>query len=41
MVEKNASCSLLTIEYCGHVVNVEQPQLFNHVVIGYVTDFSS
>jgi len=41
VVQKHTDCSLLTIEYCGHVVNVEQPQLFNHVVIGYVSDFSS
>ena len=41
IVQKHTACSLLTIEYCGHVVNVEQPQLFNHVVIGYVADVSS
>ena len=41
IVQKHTDCSLLTIEYCGHVVNVEQPQLFNHVVIGYVRDFGS
>ncbi len=41
IVQEHTACSLLTIEYCGHVVNVEQPQLFNHVVIGYVSDFSS
>ncbi|MBT8307959.1 MAG: alpha/beta hydrolase [Maribacter sp.] len=41
IVQKHTACSLMTIEYCGHVVNVEQPQLFNHVVIGYVADISS
>ena len=41
IVQQHTACSLLTIEYCGHVVNVEQPQLFNQVVIGYVADFSS
>lgn len=41
IVQKHTACSLMTIEYCGHVVNVEQPQLFNHVVIGYVSDFNS
>ncbi len=41
IVQKHTACSLLTVEYCGHVVNVEQPQLFNHVVIGYVADFGS
>ena len=38
IVQKHTACSLLTIEYCGHVVNVEQPQIFNHLVIGYVAD---
>ncbi|MGB5497871.1 MAG: alpha/beta hydrolase [Maribacter sp.] len=41
IVQEHTACSLLTIEYCGHVVNVEQPQLFNHLVIGYVADFDS
>ncbi|MBD0850924.1 alpha/beta fold hydrolase [Maribacter arenosus] len=41
LVQKHTACSLLTIEYCGHVVNVEQPQLFNHLVIGYVADTSN
>lgn len=41
IVQEHTACSLMTIEYCGHVVNVEQPQLFNHVVIGYVADISS
>ncbi len=27
---------LFIIEDCGHVVNVEQPQLFNKMVIGYL-----
>jgi pimeloyl-ACP methyl ester carboxylesterase len=41
IVQKHTASSLLTIEYCGHVVNVEQPQIFNHLVIDYVTDVSS
>ena len=41
IVTKHTACSLLTIEYCGHVVNVEQPQIFNHLVINYVADVSS
>jgi len=40
MVRKQTSSSLLTIEHCGHVVNVEQPKLFNNFVIGYVTEMS-
>ncbi|EAQ99962.1 alpha/beta fold hydrolase [Maribacter sp. HTCC2170] len=40
IVQKHTTCSLLTIEHCGHVVNVEQPQIFNHLVIGYVSDAS-
>ena len=40
MIRKQTSSSLLTIEHCGHVVNVEQPKLFNDFVIGYVTEIS-
>jgi pimeloyl-ACP methyl ester carboxylesterase len=40
MVKKHSMTSLLTIEHCGHVVNVEQAQLFNHFVIGYVNETS-
>ncbi|MFS4456172.1 alpha/beta fold hydrolase [Maribacter sp. 2304DJ31-5] len=29
--------NLFIIEDCGHVVNVEQPKLFNNMVIGYLT----
>ncbi|MDO6821186.1 alpha/beta fold hydrolase [Zobellia sp. 1_MG-2023] len=38
MVQKQSQSSLLTIEHCGHVVNVEQPQLFNRFVIDFVAD---
>lgn len=38
MVQKQSQSSLLTIEHCGHVVNVEQPQLFNRFVIDFVSD---
>ncbi|MDV7139717.1 alpha/beta hydrolase [Maribacter sp. TH_r10] len=38
IVQNHTACSLLTIEYCGHVVNVEQPQIFNRMVISYVAD---
>lgn len=37
MVQKSTSSSLLLIEHCGHVVNVEQPKLFNDMVIGYLS----
>lgn len=40
MVQKHTTSSLLTIEHCGHVVNVEQPRLFNNFVIGYVNELS-
>ena len=38
MVEKHSTANLLTIENCGHVVNLEQPKLFNDFVIGFVSD---
>ncbi len=41
IVQKHSLCSLVTVEHCGHVVNVEQPQIFNQLVIGYVSDFNS
>lgn len=41
VVQNHTVCSLLTIEHCGHVVNVEQPQIFNRMVINYVADMSS
>jgi len=41
IIQNHTACSLLTIEYCGHVVNVEQPQLFNQLVINYVADMST
>ncbi|SDM96271.1 Pimeloyl-ACP methyl ester carboxylesterase [Kriegella aquimaris] len=40
MVEQHSKSSLLLIEHCGHVVNVEQSQLFNNFVIGYVSDLN-
>lgn len=36
VVQQHGMSSLVTIQYCGHVVNVEQPELFNHLVINYV-----
>lgn len=40
LVQTHENSSLLLIEYCGHVVNVEQPQIFNRLVINYVSDIS-
>lgn len=39
VVDKHLSAELLVIENCGHVVNVEQPQVFNSSVIEYITKF--
>ena len=36
LVKNHASSELLIIENCGHVVNVEQPNLFNKKVIDYI-----
>ena len=38
VVHKHSMSSLVMIEYCGHVVNVEQPTLFNNIVIGYLNN---
>lgn len=40
VVQKHENSSLLLIEHCGHVVNVEQPQIFNNLVINYISDVS-
>lgn len=39
-VHGNENSSLLLIEHCGHVVNVEQPKIFNNLVINYISDIS-
>lgn len=39
-VQHNENSSLLLIEHCGHVVNVEQPKIFNNLVINYISDIS-
>lgn len=36
VVKKHTMSMLILVEYCGHVVNVEQPQMFNNFVIGYL-----
>lgn len=41
VVQRHSTSSLLLIEHCGHVVNVEQSKLFNDMVIQYVADVSS
>ncbi len=38
VVQNHSMSSLVMIEYCGHVVNVEQPLLFNNIVIGYLNN---
>ena len=38
VVQKHEMSSLVTIQYCGHVVNVEQPNLFNHLVVNYISN---
>lgn len=38
IVKNHTASNLLTIDKCGHVVNVEQPHIFNRMVIAYVTD---
>jgi len=40
IVQKHTESSLLIIEHCGHVVNVEQPKIFNKMVIDFVSDIS-
>jgi pimeloyl-ACP methyl ester carboxylesterase len=40
MVHTHENSSLLLIEHCGHVVNVEQPEIFNRLVINYISDLS-
>ncbi len=32
---------LCIVDNCGHVVNVEQPQVFNDIVINYISNFKS
>ncbi len=36
VVRKHQMSSLITIENCGHVVNIERPQKFNTLVIDYL-----
>jgi pimeloyl-ACP methyl ester carboxylesterase len=36
LVASHKNSQLFIVEDCGHVVNVEQPQIFNDTVIGYL-----
>jgi pimeloyl-ACP methyl ester carboxylesterase len=36
LVEHHTSSQLIVIPNCGHVVNVEKPDIFNNTVIGYI-----
>jgi pimeloyl-ACP methyl ester carboxylesterase len=40
IVQSHENSSLLLIEHCGHVVNVEQPKIFNNLVVNYISDIS-
>lgn len=37
LVENHASSTLFVVPQCGHVVNVEQPEVFNREVIRYIS----
>ncbi len=39
IVEKHTASNLFVVEDCGHVVNVEQPKLYNNMVLGYLAGF--
>ncbi|WP_298472826.1 alpha/beta hydrolase [uncultured Maribacter sp.] len=39
IADKHSSSNLFVVQDCGHVVNVEQPQLYNNMVIGYLSGF--
>ena len=40
IVSKHSTSSLFVIENCGHVVNVEQPELFNNHTIGFINSLT-
>jgi|TARA_R110001592_G_scaffold71389_6_gene218310 pimeloyl-ACP methyl ester carboxylesterase len=40
IVSKHLTSSLFVIENCGHVVNVEQPQTFNHQTIRFISSIN-
>lgn len=41
MVEKHKKSTLAVIEKCGHVVNIEQPKIFNELVLSHLKKFQS
>ena len=41
IVKKHTTSTLFVVADCGHVVNVEQPKIFNDTVIKYLTHHSS
>lgn len=41
MVKTHLNSTLYVIENCGHVVNVERPEVFNSVAIGYIAAFET
>jgi pimeloyl-ACP methyl ester carboxylesterase len=40
IVSKHTSSSLFVVDNCGHVVNVEQPEMFNRQTIGFINSLS-
>ncbi|WOC41219.1 alpha/beta hydrolase [Polaribacter sp. HL-MS24] len=40
IVSKHSTSSLFVVENCGHVVNVEQPELFNNHTIGFINSLT-
>ena len=40
IVKKHVTSSLFVIDNCGHVVNVEQPEMFNNETIGFINSLA-
>lgn len=40
IVAKHTTSSLFVIDNCGHVVNVEQPEVFNNETIGFINSLA-
>jgi pimeloyl-ACP methyl ester carboxylesterase len=40
IVAKHVTSSLFVIDNCGHVVNVEQPEMFNNETIGFINSLA-
>ncbi len=41
LVENHTSSTLIVVPNCGHVVNIEQPEFFNHTVIAFINKISN